>query len=359
MAEKKRQKVNQDVSSDSLTDDQNDHSDHSDHISEARIELMLKGFANDMKGAMKEVRDDVTALKETIAGLKDENEKLRQTVQLSHDNERMREEEMETLRQTVNEQANEITDLKQYLRSNNLKIYGLPEEGEGEWESDAETARNVIRLCKDKLGIDLQENDIDIAHRLKKNSEDKARSIIVRFVRRTVRNQVIGLRKKLKKTGIVIADDLCPENARMFHSLRRVVGRDVWSTGGKILLKIGGSITPVIKENFCSLMREVGGETEVDMEVRRERGSDGETGPLAPGGRDRDSGTMQRGSRRPWSQPWPRPQRPQRPRGFGRGDLRGRGRGRGRGWGNRNGTKVGGLRDAWDDDDMIINPEDY
>ena len=363
--DKKRQKSSQDVSSDSINDSERDN--------EPDMKQMLAVLANDLKDSIREVRDEVrdemVALKETIAGLRNENERLRQTVQLSHDKEKAREEEAGRLRQTVSQQSNEITQLRQYIRSNNLKIYGLPEggEGDGEGETEVETAQKVIELCKEKLKLDITEQDIDIAHRLgKKNQDGKPRSIIVRFVRRIVRNKVIALRKHLKKTGIVIADDLCPENARMFHELRGVVGRDVWSTGGKILLKAGGSVTRVTEENFAGIMRVLDGETDGDIEEMQQE-ERGEVGGMAIAPTDREQGRTKRDSRpirsQPWFQPWSQPWHHfPNMRGFGRGRPQGRGRGRGqrgqRGW---NGPKVGGLRCAWDKrgSDFMINPEDY
>ena len=73
-------------------------------------------------------------------------------------------------------------DLEQYTRSNNIRIYGIDDRNKD--ETAEETTGIVIKFCSDKLGIDLRDKDIDIAHRLEKFQTDGNRPVICRFVTR-------------------------------------------------------------------------------------------------------------------------------------------------------------------------------
>ena len=88
----------------------------------------------------------------------------------------------------------------------------------------------MVKLCNEKLEINIHEGDIEVAHRLKENVNGKPRSVIVRFARRCVRNEVVKRRSSLKGTKVVIADDLCPTNMSIFHEMREKLGyRNVWT----------------------------------------------------------------------------------------------------------------------------------
>ena len=110
---------------------------------------------------------------------------------------------------------------------------------------------NVLTLINRDLGLNIDRSRIQIAHRIdERKSGGKERSIIVKFVRREDRDLVIKSRKRLKGKGIVIADDLNPFFASIFHELRQSVGKfNVWSDQGQIFVKLGGSVTKVSYAN--------------------------------------------------------------------------------------------------------------
>ena len=72
------------------------------------------------------------------------------------------------------EEATKMHDnLEQYSRKFNLEIYGIPEQGR------EDTEEIVLNLAK-RLNVNLEPEDIDIAHRMKKGNT-RPRPIIVRF----------------------------------------------------------------------------------------------------------------------------------------------------------------------------------
>lgn len=81
-------------------------------------------------------------------------------------------------------------DLEQYQRSNNLEIKGIPLDGE---------PVAVLKKIGELIQEPVTEADIDVCHRVPTAKHDQT-NIIVRFVRRTKRNAVIGKAKKVKIT---------------------------------------------------------------------------------------------------------------------------------------------------------------
>ena len=272
---------------------------------------------------------ELATVSSSIQDLRIENEQLRATV--------------DRLQKESENQKNEIADLKgafrferlnavekdQYTRRNDVKIYGLVEEGGTHGENSDQTSQVVRKLFRDKLNVTVSETDIDIAHRLGNFEKDRERSVIVRFTRRSVRNEVIQNRKKLKDTPVIITDNLSPANMRLFYRLKELVGgRNVWSIEGKLFAKVGhgqtkrvdmGNIDEIESEERDFIARY--GRRESALRGDRDRGRSARG--QGRGGRARGRHSS-RGARGQWSE-----------RGAERGDWRDNGgqretRGRGR-----------------------------
>ena len=76
-----------------------------------------------------------------------------------------------------------VDELGQYSRRSRLIFTGIPEPQEVQRE---DTDKEIPGLCRDKLGIDLQQRDLDRTHRLgtvKRNDRGEAinRAIIAKF----------------------------------------------------------------------------------------------------------------------------------------------------------------------------------
>ena len=63
-----------------------------------------------------------------------------------------------------------FNELEQYSRRNNIRIWGIPEKVEkGEtYESMETTVSLVVKTLNEKMGLNLENRDIDIAHRIGK-----------------------------------------------------------------------------------------------------------------------------------------------------------------------------------------------
>ena len=284
------------------------------------------------------LKGEIERLNASLHDVKSENEQLRREVDFLLGDTKGLREEIEALKGGVRFQSDVQNDYGQYLRRNNVKIYGLKEEEGEDEERDAQTHVKVLKLFNEKLNVHVSDADIDIAHRIGNKTNDRTRSIVVRFTRRTVRNEVTKNRKKLKGEKIVIADDLTPSNMRLFYRMRDLLGdhKKVWTTGeGKILVKIGTFTRKVTLQNEGEIVRMV-------REGRVDSGLEGRV-DWGPSGRGQSRGQQdardERDARGEGEElgAWGGTGSPvfgggsSDLRGFGRGEPRGRGRGRGRG----------------------------
>ena len=129
----------------------------------------------------------------------------------------------------------QINNLEQYTRRNSIRIHGMREQGRGR------NVENTHSMVADFLYYDLGlEPDIEIAHRIGVKSRDpnKPRTIIVKFVRRSDKLDVMLRRKSLKGKGISISDDLTVKNVKLINEVRdheRIEA--AWSWDGKVYAK--------------------------------------------------------------------------------------------------------------------------
>ena len=145
------------------------------------------------------------------------------------------------LQKNVNDMSATIESLKgcldrqeQYSRRNCLLIHGLPES------KNENTDELVIDTIKEKMGEEIEKNEIDRSHRLgPPKNNGKSRPIIIKFVRYNTRCRIFKNKKKLKAKSIRVTESLTKKQiiealkkAREDHGFE-----NVWSSEGKILYK--------------------------------------------------------------------------------------------------------------------------
>lgn len=170
----------------------------------------------------------VQPLMESIAELKKDNDK--KTAQITR------------LQNDLSKANSHIEALEQQSRRDNLVITGLPIESFAEAASTSANSdeplpstrveQSVIQMFNDKLGLTITQNDISIAHRLKKNPSDtRPPSIIVKFTNRKAREAVYAARRKLKPPSgadpahyprIYINEDLTKHVGTIFQRARQI-----------------------------------------------------------------------------------------------------------------------------------------
>ena len=129
-------------------------------------------------------------------------------------------------------------DLEQYSRRNNIRVFGIVDS---ERETADKSEKLVTDLLKKKLSIDIAPSKIQIAHRAGKFTSGGNRSIIMQFVNRKEKQNIMKVRKNLKGTGISIAEDLTPLNVRRLSDLKKLDAvESAWSSQGKLFAKKSG-----------------------------------------------------------------------------------------------------------------------
>ena len=185
-----------------------------------------------LDGMERRIEERVERVEERVrAALREEFEVLREELWLVRDENKKLKEEMSSIKK-------ELIDLEQYGRRNNVRIFGLKEITHEKDSSQTEEA--VIRLFKEKLSVTTTPQQIEVAHRIGKQSSGRTRQIIVRFVSRKDCGRVLAARKALKGSGITIAEDLTEKNAKWLHSVKK--REDVvaaWTKNGKCFYKNG------------------------------------------------------------------------------------------------------------------------
>ena len=90
-----------------------------------------------------------------------------------------------------------LKNFEQYGRRQNLELHSIPKK-------EKEDASEVVVNISDLLGVELNQSDISIAHRLRSkparaiNEEPDPPAIIARCVRRSMQNQIHNCRNRGK-----------------------------------------------------------------------------------------------------------------------------------------------------------------
>jgi hypothetical protein len=136
-------------------------------------------------------------------------------------------------------------DLEQYSRNSNLLIHGVLPISQGTTEDGL--TDHVVDLLNKYLGTTIQGGDLSAVHRIGRSTptasstHPKPLPIIVQFVNRKSRNQVLSLRKNLKGKGFSITEQLTARKALLLKKAAEYVANNkvqaAWSHEGRVLVK--------------------------------------------------------------------------------------------------------------------------
>lgn len=145
-------------------------------------------------------------------------------------------EEVSKLQDELLKTNDNLEKLEQYSRLNSVRIFGLAEK------KDENITAEVTTLIKTKLNIDLKYEDICCCHRLK-SKENGTPPVIVKFTRRSKRNEVFREKKKLKGTKIVIREDLTRARATAVRDLVKLyTNKNIFTNNANIFIKLNNEI---------------------------------------------------------------------------------------------------------------------
>ena len=154
-------------------------------------------------------------------------------------------DEWRNLNITIQDLADEIHNNSQYLRRWNLLLHNLKdvptldEEGKNVvgFRFSAYVAKKLNELFPN-APFPINWEEICISHLLRlRNTASIKKVIVVRFVRRDVRNWIFYNKSILKGTGVAISEHLTQRNITLLNYAKSCVGRNqAWSDQGVIYI---------------------------------------------------------------------------------------------------------------------------
>lgn len=173
-------------------------------------------------------------------------------------------QENTNLRAEIKTQKEKIDEMEQYSRANCLEINGIP-------ESKSETVLEIIKKVGTVLNVNVKDEDIDACHRLGTKLDGKNRGIIVKFVRRTMKDEILRKRKIKRNLNtsdigfssgpadVVYINESLSAERRKVLSAARGIKRDqgytyVWVKNGKVFLRKNEGDKAVVLTNMEQAM---------------------------------------------------------------------------------------------------------
>ena len=202
---------------------------------EQQMEGVVGEFERHLESCFKDFRTNIVGkLKSVLSGMNDKIKNFEARIQrLEQQKGGIDSEELQNIQIQVNRNH-------QYSRKDNLRIF------EKEELPDEDTKQVVCDLVNVKLNVKIKPSDISAAHRLpkskpskkkgkKQRKEQKHRPIIVRLKGRGLRQEILKARKKLKGSGVSIAEDMTAANyALMKDAEASQCFKSVWFANGKV-----------------------------------------------------------------------------------------------------------------------------
>ena len=175
-------------------------------VSEPSVRDIPK-ILSEIQGTMKQLLSRSVQLTSDVAELKNSVERNRQEMsklseELVKQNKYVAslEKQLTKTSKYVKEHAEELQDiqinldnLEQYSRKNSLEFHGIPDE------FDMSTDQVVCRIAQ-AIGVEIQENDIEISHRIGRKRGNKP--ILAKFASHKVKSKVYKARTKLKAVSV-------------------------------------------------------------------------------------------------------------------------------------------------------------
>lgn len=137
--------------------------------------------------------------------------------------------EVKHLQEQNKQLIEKLDSVEQYTRNRNIRVYGLQEHDRENIEE------KICDMLTSKLGLNITPDMIEHTYRIGKKSPDAIRPVMAKFDSIGSKNIVIKNRKKLKNTGIVVAEDLTRKRHLILkEAVERLGGRNVWTLDGTV-----------------------------------------------------------------------------------------------------------------------------
>jgi len=165
--------------------------------------------------------------------------------------------ELESLYKKLAELESRLESQEQYSRRTNLRFHNVrvPVDNRGQIIHPVNTDDLVMKICKDKLGIELSINDIGRSHVIAKVRDGESQ-VIVRFLSYRARNQVYSNKRLLKQNedGIFVTENFTQFRTSLTKTLSKLKYdhkiHAYWISDGRIFAKKNSEGRKKIINNF-------------------------------------------------------------------------------------------------------------
>ena len=146
----------------------------------------------------------------------------------------------------------EQTDLQQYSRRWNLRVYKVPEP---DTKTAEDCAKTVCQIFSDCVGVRPTAEEVEVAHGAGQRSSVNPRPVLVRFFGRRKRDRILSQCRNLTGKKYVIGEDLTYSNYQLSRRANEHPATEsVWSPNGKILARMNNGL--IIRLNIHSNLNE-------------------------------------------------------------------------------------------------------
>ena len=240
-------KLNVSVSEEESENEENDELEKETQIANKALENTLEEINNKLNNVLTKsdtqfiksiIKETVSELKESLLSsvvkrieivegelhekqvendtLKEELEKLHKKLEEKDQENKEIKDEREKEKLRVNKIFN---DHDQYSRKNNLRITSVANDEKD--ENSLESTEKVVNLLNKQLHMSFTPRGIDISHRIGAYNDGKNRPIIVKFVHRQIKQDVLKSRRHMKNCGSAIFEDMSRLNSEILAATRK------------------------------------------------------------------------------------------------------------------------------------------
>lgn len=232
-------------------------SEGEDDALEVKLEKTMKKLFNDFKREMKnDMRDFEVSLEFNNSKLNDLIKKMgtmQNTINSMAEKQEKLELENKSLRMKVNQLEISVDEMDQYSRIKNIQIDGVPVTRD-------EDLKEVVKTMGQKIEVNIKTEDIDAIHRIPSRSNANPEPIVVQFVTRQMKENVVKKSKEKRvctddlnmqcaNKPVFVNEHLTRKRKNIMFEARKLKNEKnykfLWSRNGKILIKKNETSTTI------------------------------------------------------------------------------------------------------------------
>lgn len=213
-----------------------------------------------LETSITDIRNNLVTAFDRISELEAENKNLKET--------------LSTITESLHHVSVRLDAVEQKTRSNNVEVVGVP-------KLPGENCYKIVKKIGELCGLNVDNDDIQICHRIKPKNTDREPSIVVQLASVLLKKKWIKAAKQAKvkasqinqtfpKDNVFVFEHLAPTNKDLFYDVRQFKKRSnipfAWTNDGKVLVKLeesGPTIRIHNKEDLAKIETQYAEKTKV------------------------------------------------------------------------------------------------